>query len=231
MLVSPLPLFFLDIYIVCHCHFWDVMPYSWSLVFLLIVHLRIYPSICRFRFLWAFRLLLIRYFDCHVSFATFLYYRGVSTVMCHLPLFFTTVAFRRSCIICHFSLLPWRFDCHVSFATFLYYRGVSTVMCHLPLFFTTVAFRRSCVICHFSLLPWRFDGHVLFATFLYYRGVSTVMCHLPLFFTTVALLSLLLSFTPLEFFTSVLADGFSLEFEWQQVSLCLQDSPQYFGHS
>ena len=33
-------------------------------------------------------------------------------------------------------------------------------------------------------------------------------------------------FTPLEFFTSVLADGFSLEFEWQQVSSSLQDSSQ-----
>ena len=35
---------------------------------------------------------------------------------------------------------------------------------------------------------------------------------------------------PLEFFTSVLADGFSLEFEWQQVSSSLQDSSQYPGH-
>ena len=35
------------------------------------------------------------------------------------------------------------------------------------------------------------------------------------------LLLLLLLFTPLEFFTSVLADGFSLEFEWQQVSSSL----------
>ena len=41
--------------------------------------------------------------------------------------------------------------------------------------------------------------------------------------------SLLLLFTPLEFFTSVLADGFSLEFEWQQVSSSLQDSSQYSG--
>ena len=32
---------------------------------------------------------------------------------------------------------------------------------------------------------------------------------------------LLLLFTPLEFFTSVLADGFLLEFEWQQVSSSL----------
>ena len=34
-----------------------------------------------------------------------------------------------------------------------------------------------------------------------------------------------------EFFTSVLADDFSLEFEWQQVSLSLQDSSQDSGRS
>ena len=38
----------------------------------------------------------------------------------------------------------------------------------------------------------------------------------------------LLSF---EFFTSALVNGFSLEFEWQQVSSSLQDSSQYFGRS
>ena len=32
-----------------------------------------------------------------------------------------------------------------------------------------------------------------------------------------------------EFFTSALADGLSLEFEWQQVSSSLQDSSQYSG--
>ena len=36
--------------------------------------------------------------------------------------------------------------------------------------------------------------------------------------------------TPSEFFTSALADGLSLEFEWQQVSSSLQDS-EYSGHS
>ena len=35
----------------------------------------------------------------------------------------------------------------------------------------------------------------------------------------------------LEFFTSVLADGSSLEFEWQQISSSLQDSSQYSGWS
>ena len=47
--------------------------------------------------------------------------------------------------------------------------------------------------------------------------------------TQSCLLLLLLLFTPLEFFTSVLADGFSLEFEWQQVSSSLQDLSQYSG--
>ena len=42
---------------------------------------------------------------------------------------------------------------------------------------------------------------------------------------------LLLLSTSLEFFTSVLADGFSLEFVWQQVSSCLQDSSQDSGRS
>ena len=37
----------------------------------------------------------------------------------------------------------------------------------------------------------------------------------------------ILLFTPLEFFTSALADGFSLEFEWQQVSPSIQDFSQY----
>ena len=45
------------------------------------------------------------------------------------------------------------------------------------------------------------------------------------------LLLLLLLFTPLEFLTSVLADGFSLEFEWQQVSSSLQDSSRDSGRS
>ena len=35
----------------------------------------------------------------------------------------------------------------------------------------------------------------------------------------------------LEFSTLALADGFSLEFEWQQVSSSLQDSSQYSGRS
>ena len=37
----------------------------------------------------------------------------------------------------------------------------------------------------------------------------------------------LLFYSLLEFFISVSAEGFSLEFEWQQVSSSLQDSSQY----
>ena len=42
---------------------------------------------------------------------------------------------------------------------------------------------------------------------------------------------LLSLFTPLQFFTSVLADGFSLGFERQQVSSSLQDSSLDSGRS
>ena len=35
----------------------------------------------------------------------------------------------------------------------------------------------------------------------------------------------------IEFFTSVLADGFQLEFEWKQVSSSLKDSSQDSGRS
>ena len=52
-----------------------------------------------------------------------------------------------------------------------------------------------------------------------------------LFCCTLLLLLLLLLFTLLDFFTSILADGFALESEWQQVSSSLQDSSQYFGRS
>ena len=38
-------------------------------------------------------------------------------------------------------------------------------------------------------------------------------------------------FTPWEFFTSALADGFLLKFEWQQISSSFQDTSQYSGRS
>ena len=43
--------------------------------------------------------------------------------------------------------------------------------------------------------------------------------------------SIIIIIYSIEFFTSVLADGISLEFEWQQVSSSLQESSQYSGRS
>ena len=63
--------------------------------------------------------------------------------------------------------------------------------------------------------------------FLSFHILSVLFCGQP---GQQSPLLLLWLFTPLEFFTSVLADGFSLEFEWQQVFSSLQDSSQYSGH-
>ena len=54
---------------------------------------------------------------------------------------------------------------------------------------------------------------------------------IKMFITTIILVTDHYYFTLLEFFTSVLADGFSLEFEWQQISSSLQDSSQNSGRS
>ena len=62
-----------------------------------------------------------------------------------------------------------------------------------------------------SVVPWLILLSRSFATFDYYVIKSCVL-----------LLLLLLVVV-------VLADGFSLEFEWQQVSSSLQDSSQYSG--
>ena len=72
--------------------------------------------------------------------------------------------------------------------------------------------------------------------FLVFRLLSPVRSDLLLFclfyscclffFVRTHIPAPLLLFTPLEFFTSVLADGFSLKLEWQQVSSSLQDSSQ-----
>ena len=68
-----------------------------------------------------------------------------------------------------------------------------------------------------------------------FSRTDTGLCMYHLFISSnlllLLLLLLLLSFIPLEFFTSVLAGGFSLEFEWQQVSSSLQDSSHDSGRS
>ena len=68
--------------------------------------------------------------------------------------------------------------------------------------------------------------------YLYYFFLSSFLL---LFYSACTILTkrmlLLLLFTPFGFFTSVLGDGFSLEFKWQQVSSSLQDSSQDSGRS
>ena len=58
---------------------------------------------------------------------------------------------------------------------------------------------------------------------------SGSLCQIPMSWQYI--LCVLLLFTLLEFFTSVLADGLSLEFEWEQVSSSFQNSSQYSGRS
>ena len=48
---------------------------------------------------------------------------------------------------------------------------------------------------------------------------------------TIIIIIIIINIYSFRVFTSVLADGFSLEFEWQQVSSSLQDSSQYSGRS
>ena len=50
-------------------------------------------------------------------------------------------------------------------------------------------------------------------------------------FSIAIIIIIIIIIIPLVFFTLALADGLSLEFEWQQVSSSLQDSSQYSGHS
>ena len=60
-------------------------------------------------------------------------------------------------------------------------------------------------------------------TSIFFRGYAE-NCHLFLTIIVIIIYSL-------EFFISALADGRSLEFEWQQVSSILQDSSQYSERS
>ena len=48
---------------------------------------------------------------------------------------------------------------------------------------------------------------------------------------TITIIITIIIIQSLEFFKSVLTDGISLEFEWQQVSSSLPDSSQYSGRS
>ena len=56
--------------------------------------------------------------------------------------------------------------------------------------------------------------------------------YFPFFdFSVIIIIIIIITFLFSKFFKPALADGFSLEFEWQQVSSSLQDSSQYSGRS
>ena len=70
----------------------------------------------------------------------------------------------------------------------------------------------------------------MFYFFFFFQFSSTVQSLISLFtFLQFYLYYNYLFFISLEFFTSALAHGLSLEFEWQQISSSLQDSSQYSG--
>ena len=68
-------------------------------------------------------------------------------------------------------------------------------------------------------------------TFMFHSFFHSLARSRYLSFFSLSFRFILWLFTPWEFFTSVLADGFSLEFEWLQVSSSLPDSSQFSGRS
>ena len=71
---------------------------------------------------------------------------------------------------------------------------------------------------------------VPFWDFSQFAVTPSILVPLPILWgLLLLLLLLLLLFTPLEFFTSLLGDGISLEFVWQQVSASLLKSPGLFS--
>ena len=66
-----------------------------------------------------------------------------------------------------------------------------------------------------------------FSFILWSAGTAKSIILQILFFLLIIIIIIIIIIYSLEFFTSALADGLSLEFEWQQVSPSLQDSSQY----
>ena len=89
-----------------------------------------------------------------------------------------------------------------------------------------------------SLIMWLIVSslllHSLHLLFCWVLSILALICLVLMALFCVAIRRdsvLLLLFTHLEFFTSVLVGGFSLKFDWQQVSTSLQDSSQDSGRS
>ena len=88
-----------------------------------------------------------------------------------------------------------------------------------------------CVSFRANVLGEDLEGNIVFKSWVELFRESVTLGRAILLLSVHTLSLLLLLFTLLEFFTLVLADGFSLEFEWQQVSSSLQDSSQDSGRS
>ena len=89
--------------------------------------------------------------------------------------------------------------------------------------------RKGAGLCIYHLLAW---SNLNFLHISQWITLPTLTCLALYSFCANLMHSLimwLIIIPPLEFFTSVLADDFSLEFEWQQVSSSLQNLSQYSG--
>ena len=75
----------------------------------------------------------------------------------------------------------------------------------------------------FQLFSFVLPLSVVFVDFL-----SEFLVEIPIIIIIIIIIVIII---PSGFFTSVLADGFSLEFEWQQLSSNLHDSSQDSGRS
>ena len=71
---------------------------------------------------------------------------------------------------------------------------------------------------------------IMFHGFFQFSSKIEVLILLFTFLQIYSAVIIIIIIYSLEFFTSALADGLSLENEWQQVSSSLQDSSQYSGH-
>ena len=81
------------------------------------------------------------------------------------------------------------------------------------------------------LILYTFCANLLHLFIILYLIVLSLLKHNQHLYFTRVLSMIALLFSPLEFLTWVLVDGFSMEIEWQQVSSSLQDPSQDSGRS
>ena len=83
-------------------------------------------------------------------------------------------------------------------------------------------------LCIYHLFLWSYLNFLHISEWI---TLSIQSCLVSYSFCANLLHSLVIIFSPWEFFTSALAESFPLEFEWQQVSSSLQDFSQYSDRS